>query len=282
METIHIFTAANNDYSKPLAVMLNSLLSNYKADNPLNIYILTSDITEDNQQKIQASLIPHSASVQFIIPDGSLFAGQSPKGYWSIEAYYRLIIPSILNETAEKAIYFDCDTIIKEDISKLWNHYLGDYTIGAAEDCSSFRQARRLRIPRPYVNSGVLLFNLKKWREENLQEKVLHCLNTFSNLTHPDQDALNIVLSRRIMQLDTKWNYPLLYRRVKVITKVKARRSGRIIRKRYSYKYVIKKQYRHITPAIIHYVGPGKPWKVTDNPLHNDYWQYEGVTNWPD
>lgn len=237
---------------------------------------------ETNKKKIYASLIPHSPSIQFIIPDESLFAGQSPKGYWSIEANHRLIIPSILGETAEKAIYLDCDTIIKEDISHLWNLTLGDYSIGAVADPYSYNNARRLKIPVPYVNSGVLVFNLKKWFEDNLQEKVLHCLNTFPKLELPDQDALNLVLSGKIMQLDTKWNYPLLCRRVKIVIKVKSARSGRVIRKRYRYKYVLKKRYRHITPAIIHYMGPRKPWKVTGNSLHKDYWEYEALTRWSD
>jgi lipopolysaccharide biosynthesis glycosyltransferase len=59
-----------------------------------------------------------------------------------------------------------------------------------------------------------MLINLKKWREDNLEQKFIDYMNNPNNvLGFPDQDVLNIVCSGNIKILDPSWNYQTTGRR---------------------------------------------------------------------
>ncbi|WP_366414836.1 glycosyltransferase [Paenibacillus sp. GP183] len=53
--------------------------------------------------------------------DNSLFHGFKERNHMSRQAYYRIVIPHLLDKSIKKALYLDCDIIVKEDIRKLWN-----------------------------------------------------------------------------------------------------------------------------------------------------------------
>ena len=68
-----------------------------------------------------------------------------------------------------KIIYLDCDLIVEQQLSKLFNYDIGRYPIAAVEDMWSGKDDNyeRLGYDRKYgyFNSGVLLINLDMWRE---------------------------------------------------------------------------------------------------------------------
>ena len=76
----------------------------------------------------------------------------------SIETNFRLKIASLI-PNVEKCIYLDSDLILTENISKLWMQDIDDYYFAAVTD------------KKVGFNAGVLLINLKKWREDNLEKK---------------------------------------------------------------------------------------------------------------
>ena len=58
-----------------------------------------------------------------------------------------------------------------------------------------------------YVNSGVLLINVKHWREQNLAARVIgYAEQEGSRLRYHDQDAINGVLHGQILTLPFRWN----------------------------------------------------------------------------
>ena len=56
-----------------------------------------------------------------------------------------------------------------------------------------------------YINSGVLLINLKKIREEKLDDSMIFLAN-MNKYCFPDQDIINLVCRDRIVYLDNKFN----------------------------------------------------------------------------
>ena len=59
----------------------------------------------------------------------------------------------------------------------------------------------------PYLNAGVLVYNMKLWEEEQLSEKLME--NARSNLwADCDQGALNSFLAGRWKPLEQIWNNP--------------------------------------------------------------------------
>ena len=59
-----------------------------------------------------------------------------------------------------------------------------------------------------YINSGVVLFNLKKIREDNKEQELNKFVNE-NNLYYPDQDAINAIFKNNILFLDNKYNSSL-------------------------------------------------------------------------
>jgi lipopolysaccharide biosynthesis glycosyltransferase len=58
-----------------------------------------------------------------------------------------------------------------------------------------------------YFQSGVLVINLKRWRERNVSERVFHYLAQHKDrVQFLDQGALNAVLFDDWFRLDQRWN----------------------------------------------------------------------------
>src|SRR5699024_501924 len=96
----------------------------------------------------------------------------------SEEAYYRILSPYIL-KNYKKALVLDCDLIVQEDIANLYNIELGDKIIGAVPDVVWFghyngatpalrdycKKEFPIKNPYGYINTGVLIIDLAKWRD---------------------------------------------------------------------------------------------------------------------
>ena len=123
----------------------------------------------------------------------------------------RCWLPKILNE--DKILYLDIDTLVLDNLDELWNTDMTDYAIMAwPEDRTGDLVMDWCQPPRKkmqhskYVNSGVVLFNLKFIREHNIDEKWFSLLKTIK-FPLPDQDVINLACDGYIKYLDTIYNF---------------------------------------------------------------------------
>lgn len=108
------------------------------------------------------------------------------------------------------------------DVAELYDTDLCGAAVGAVRDTAVLsslvagyprRQLRKLQPlglhdPFHYFNSGVLVLDLDRMREEDAEVRLLHVIEEHNELLeHPDQDALNIVFHRQIFPLPVEWNY---------------------------------------------------------------------------
>lgn len=234
MERIHIVAATNNGYAKPLAVMLTSLFENKKSNNPVTIHIIDGDISNDNKRRLRNSVKRYHAEIKFLRVNQSHYQNAKVHFHLSKETYYRISIPSLLDKHIDKALYLDCDMILKEDITNLWKVDLKHYELGAVRIPGHVDRYKELSIPEHmgYFNAGLLLMNLKKWRANHTSDKVLRFIrNNPRKLKYMDQDALNAILKGKWMKLAPKWNFQ-----------------------------VHRQWNQKMKPAIIHYTTNKKPW----------------------
>lgn len=258
-QTIYIVTATNNTYAEHLAVMIRSLLENKVSNNPIEIYVISSDISEQNKTLLTKTAGKFMVKIKFLKIASAVYeefmtlvsVGDRQK-YLTKETYYRISIPDLLDETIEKALYLDSDMIIKNDITELWNTNIDNYLAAAVEDHWAKKSRNSdLSIPKEskYFNAGVLLINVQKWREEKIKNKIMEFIKTnAASIKFYSQDPLNAVLYDKWHQLDVKWNFQT--------------------------EYLKYSQFKHIKPAIIHYTGGKKPW-ITDHPLGEEYYKYK-------
>ncbi|MBD0381569.1 glycosyltransferase family 8 protein [Paenibacillus sedimenti] len=255
MSSIHIVTATNDTYAKHLGVMLNSLLIN-KADNSdMQISIIDSNISRRNKLNLRRIVDGFNEKVSFLTVDPSLFDGFKTKKYLSKETYCRIIIPDLLDKSIKKALYLDCDLIVKNDISKLWKTNIDQYHLAAVEKAkleSSVKPSLGIPTDSKYFNAGVLLMNLEKWRNQETSSKVLQYIKENpEKIKHCSQDPLNAILYNKWFMLDPKWNYTTKH--LKVMPGIK--------------------------PSIIHYTGRKKP-ENQGHPLQKEYQKYLRMTLW--
>lgn len=83
-------------------------------------------------------------------------------------AYFRLKVGEVLDSSISRCVYLDTDTLVLQDIRELFFYDMKDNTIGIAKDIVATRDVvyrHKLVERKMYGNSGVLLIELKKWRE---------------------------------------------------------------------------------------------------------------------
>ena len=99
-----------------------------------------------------------------------------------LRAAFSKIFPNL-----DRILSLDCDVIVKENISDLWDIPLDGYYLAGA------KEKKKSNSNRTYINTGVLLFNLKKWREDGMDDIVINDLNTYYR-SYPEQDCFNDLL----------------------------------------------------------------------------------------
>jgi lipopolysaccharide biosynthesis glycosyltransferase len=259
-----IVSATNDHYAQHLAVMLTSLLKNRKKERPIHFFILYGELSTNSIAKLKRTVGRFNAQITFLKVDVKLFENfalsSGGQKYISREAYYRILIPELLGEEITKTLYLDCDLIVRADISKLWNINIDNYDLAAVDESRVLskqdRQIRMDRLSLPsksyYFNSGVLLMNLKRWREKNISSEVIQFITENpEKLGLLDQDALNAVLNNRWLRLKDKWNYTTDHTKKLSLEKAK----------------------------IIHFTGPYKPWN-SNSSFKKEYLKYLKTSRW--
>lgn len=249
-KNINIFYCADDKFVPYLAASIASILINSNNDENISICILNDNITDKNKELLNSLSKIKNFKLEFTQVDSSIFEKYKKPDYINSNAMlYRYLIPKIKPEI-DKALYLDCDTIIKKSLLELFNTNIEKYYIAGVEDFHWMMSFKRLKmntsINEPYLNSGVLLINCKKWREYNLYDKLIDITNNLNPkvLEQLDQDAINLVSAGEKYILPPKYNLLSCYSDNNMFT---------------SYKYT-DLEIAINAPVIIHFSGPIKPW----------------------
>jgi len=288
---IAIVCAADNKYAMPLAVTIRSVIENLNKNCKVIFFIIDGGIDNTNKQKILKSLVLENCEVTFLSLSDSLLHHikevHQPieaetitikADYVSITSFYRLLIPLLLPNEFEKAIYLDCDLVVRGDLGELWQADIGENYVLAAQDSwipyvSSPTgrlnyQKLGLNSHSKYFNAGVLVINLKKWREDQLTPKAIKYFK--QNLEYVgwyDQGILNALLAGQWGEIEPRWNC-----------------SPSSV---YSYSSwqdspFSEEDYYNLIhdPYIIHFVSAKKPWNSRHTLLKEYFFQYVDLTAW--
>ena len=135
----------------------------------------------------------------------------------SIAALYRLLIPQLLSFDIEKAIYLDADIIVHLNLKELWKFDLHDKIFAAVPEVFNDVDIQNLAPlcqggyvkKNNYFNSGVLLMNLKLFR--NHAETIMRGMVFIGKNPQLggclDQDILNYLFSENYEKLSVEFNY---------------------------------------------------------------------------
>ena len=269
-----IVLCSNERYAPYLAVCIQSILDNTNPKRHYHIIILESDITKDSKNSIISQVKKHpNCKIDFINVKSTLdtIPIRVKQDRPSKDYYNRLLIPYILSYYP-KVIYIDLDTIVKADISELLDLDLGNYSIAVTPDLPIWGNLKvhdyeNLKLYSAviatfvndwtkYFNSGVILFDTKKFKDQisfsHLFKTVIYQSLRFERRLH-DQDVLNSIIQSNYLPLPRKWNYIC--------------------------EIPMSKYYSPVPKdtKIIHYASSKKPWCDLDfshNPDALNYRQY--------
>ncbi|MEQ8357011.1 MAG: glycosyltransferase family 8 protein [Kiloniellaceae bacterium] len=269
-QPIKVVFGVDGSYSQHLAVALVSLLRNNPA-NRFDILVVTLNMAVEDRYKIEALAGRYdNAELAFQAFDIGRCSHFRTDNHISHASYLRIFIPEILPESVEKVLYLDCDLLVRHDIAPLWYREPGNKVLLAARNPFFVRHAD-LGMPAEadYFNAGVLLMNLKRWREEDGTARLIRFIEAHhDHLWAHDQDALNAVFCSQIEALAPRWNFQtsMLWCEPEALS--------------LSYP-----AYRNLLedPGIVHYTTPSKPWHFSNShPYKNSYFHYLAKTPYSD
>ncbi len=258
---IPIFYASDVNYLPFLSVSIASLKDNRNKKKLYKIHILNIDINEPAQKPILC-LSEDGFDIEFVDITEKVEEIKNYlqlRDYYTGATYYRVVIANMFKEY-DKAIYLDSDTIILGDISKMFNYNLGENYVGAVTDkvvnsnqvfINYSNEVLGISAKR-YFNAGILLMNLKKFRNDNFYKQFMNLLMEYKFCVAQDQDYLNVICQDKVKYLPYSWNTMPI--------------GGE----------------SNIKPNIIHYNLTLKPWHYMNIPYAKYFWQYAEESSYVD
>ncbi len=214
-QIVPIFYAADEKYMPYLAVALTSLKANKTSEYDYRIHVLYTGDLNGHSKKIK-KLEEENFTVSFEdVTDkiNRITDCMHCRDYYTPAIYYRLMIPEMFPQY-DKVVYMDCDTVLLTDIAKLYTIDIGDNYIGAVADqavavvpafVEYVKNALGITADK-YFNSGVIVMNLKQFREIDFYERFNAVLRSYNFTIAPDQDCLNLICKDKVHFYDGGWN----------------------------------------------------------------------------
>ena len=270
---MHIVFCLDNYYIPYCATTIASIIDNNQAER-ITFHLFVDEITDANRVMMQEWFVKQDGKdiLFYDLSEDDFKDFPVGNAYINLTTYFRLVIQDKLPDI-DKVIYLDCDTIVNGSLKELWNTEMGDYAVAGVRDRvnDSIRLYNRLRYPihDGYINAGVLLINLKKWREIHVFDRAKEIAKAMPKaLKNHDQDIINILFH------DNKQILPFRYNLLEYYLYVE------------EWLYLDRKYYPEIidacqNPAIIHFCMPQKPWHYECiNPFKDLYYKYRKMTPW--
>ena len=274
-----IVVCTDGNYVMPTGIMLYSVCKN-NVGVELSFYvIIDKSVSQQNQLLLKESVkrCSDNAKIEFYLierenlSDLPRLDNTNTKKYITRACYYRLFLTEILPTDINKILYLDVDVIVKSSLKELWESDLDNMSIGVVPDASEglLDKYYRLRYPQTngYFNSGVLLINLKKWRETNKMSTFLKFMDEHPDwIKLHDQDVLNRIFNNDKINLPIKYNF----------------QEGYLFKEPFFdyWKYEKEVIEARDNPVIIHYTD-SKPWETNcRHPMKDIFLRYKSETLW--
>lgn len=261
-------------YANTFRVLMQSIFQNHSSKH-FTVYVLHDEMPENVLLEIQEDMDSYQYSFRPINCRNYLQQSESFRinRYYTVEMYLWLYAPDLLPETVERALYLDPDIInlnsIEEFYAQDFNNHLFiamDYKIKnrLIQPINNLRLGTRAA--ENYFNSGVVLMNIAKLREERVTKEITDAvIENKAVLILPDQDIFNHLYHGEIKEAD--WEiYNVDHRLYQLFHLINP--------DRYNLNWVEEEV------VFIHYTGKHKPWIERENYRYDlgvYYFKYESL-----
>ena len=202
-------------------------------------------------EKLEQAFEGQAAFRFYQVPE-TLFAGFPESERYPRQIYYRLVAPLLLPEDLERILYLDVDTVIINSLKELYQwDFQGNLYVGCTHTREFLTKLNRTRLKSEkavaYINTGVLLMNLKQLREQISLEQIREytCARKYA-LVLPDQDILTALYGDRVELADTM--------RYNLSDRLLMFWNADLTNEKRDLSWVRE------NAVVIHYCGKNKPW----------------------
>ncbi|MDO5521874.1 MAG: glycosyltransferase family 8 protein [bacterium] len=252
--SIPIAFATNNAYLAALAVAIQSISDNSDDTYRYDIYILYNSQLNIEKAKRIKSTVKENIKIEFMNVDAvKKNRSFTSFGRFSEEAYYDLLVADLFTNL-KKVLFLDCDLVVLKDVKELYDTDTSNYLLAGVQEylegqfiLDYVRNTVNVETDT-YFNSGVLVINCEKFRQENILEKTMSIHSNKERYIYRDQDYLNIACNGKVKYISDRWNVRC-FMPESLVEEIK-------------------------DPALIHYAGNRKPWYKGECILSEYFWMY--------
>lgn len=272
MHKVNIALVMDPNYLIPTSIAIYSAILNKKIESQYSFFIICNKFNVDINRKLRAfasdkvniNLIEYNTDgfEKLHNPSKSSYCVASPT------ALLKFKIPDLV-KNEEKIIYIDGDMIVRCDLSDLFNTDISKVLAAVVPDTGSLYSGNPVvKKYKNYFNSGLMLLNLKKLREECASVKLFELKRKSTSESLMDQNIFNEYFDSKVKLLDVSYN-------TLFVNLVRSRNKFTIS----EFNKKFKTKYKDLLDVarkakVIHYSSKDKPWKYANIPLANEWLDY--------
>lgn len=205
--TADVVLITDANYMDFTRVAINSAKQTKCPASHYNFYVMTLGVSESDVAALSAlagenvtvSVLPQQEVDLFYIRDTHVSKTSL------LKYYIAKALPQL-----DKVLYIDSDVLVLHDLNTVYQTDIEGKYLAVVKDPSWFFEnmhVLELNLEERgfYFNSGVMLMNLKKFREDGLERQLEDYTNN-NFRTYMDQDALNVVVGNDVVLLPFEAN----------------------------------------------------------------------------
>ncbi len=276
---MNILYSSDDNYAEFTGISMLSLFENNKDAKEIHVYLLESGISEENKEKLLKITQLYERKIHMIqMLDAEEMAGTSLfiSNHVSLSSFSRLFAARLLPDTIDKILYLDSDIIIQGSLKQFWESDMKKFMVSGVHSVYSQNTNRAIMLKNrdAYVNAGVLLINLKRWRDWQVEKKFIDFARVFNGkVPVEDQGILNGVLCKHIKLAHPKYNYTPAYHE----------NDYKNLKKLWNREVYVEEIVAEAkeNPVVLHYASEDKPWQTGYNgPYKNEFLHYKDISPW--
>lgn len=274
---LNVVYATDEKYAGLTGISIYSLLDKNRDFLEIHIYIIDDGIDIEAKRKI-CDVVKQFGRQLIFCPSLKLEKKINMPDTLekNLTIYNNLFLGSLLG--VERVLYLDSDIVIINSLKELWNTDISDYLLAAVQDISGIieRYEAKLKTEDVYFNSGVMLFNLKKCKEYNIEKQFVAAIqNGSSKSIFRSQRIVNQVCKNNILRISPKYNLLNEY------IEFNADDLKIFVQSKNFYSQEEMKAAND-NPVIIHFAGYERPWcyKKCYHKYTNVFHEIEKRTPW--
>lgn len=283
-----ILYSSSDKYAKYTGISILSLYENNRNVTDISVSVISTDITEQNKRILEDITAEYGRKITFIDAIPVFANAREEYGLTdfrgSMNTFGRLFIDKWVPDI-ERVIFIDSDTIVNGSLEELYAINMKDNIMGGVYEIGVYIKGVCVEDPNlvdqcdPYINCGVILFNVKRWKELNGAELIKKGIKEYGKpFRIVDESILNYSFRDYCMKIPLKYNLTT-YAHCADYKDILRRYKKTIMFSENEYKEAI------LNPIIIHYMGDYylRPWfKKNVSKYCKEYFTYYYISPWKD